>query len=578
MRSFKELQKVLINQKENYPTLRVALLGDSATQFLSVALRALALENGYLIDLFESDYDQVERQCLDLSSDLYEFKADYVIICQSTQKLLANYNQRGLEDQVNLANDRVDFVKTISQSIHSKLVYFNYPEIDDCIFGSFANSVEASFLYQVRSLNHELMDLSRLTPNLFICDLASVQNKIGRDFLFSPSLNATSGMVYSLDAIPLVMSRALDIILALQGRLKKCLILDLDNTLWGGVIGDDGIENIQIGQGRGIGKAFTELQEWARKLKDRGILLAVCSKNTESIAREPFEKHPDMVLKLEDFSVFVANWDNKADNIRRIQQTLNIGFESMVFLDDNPFERNIVRENLPSVTVPELPNDPSNYLEYLYSLNVFETASFSKEDVNRTRLYQVEAQRVSQKNSFTNEDEFLASLNMQSEVKPFDRFTFARVAQLTQRSNQFNLRTKRYSESDIEKLSRDHENYHGLTFTLSDKFGSNGLISVIILNKQDNSTLFIDTWLLSCRVLKRGMENFTINTLVDYAVKNGYSKIVGEYIATAKNEMVSTHYEDLGFTRIASGKNILYELSIETYKERVTYIISEKPL
>ena len=190
-------------------------------------------------------------------------------------------------------------------------------------------------------------------------------------------------MVLSIDALPLVGSRTLDILCAIKGDFKKCIILDLDNTTWGGVIGDDGMENIQVGS-LGIGKAFTEFQYWVKKLKSRGIIVSVCSKNTESVALEPFEKHPEMVLQLDDISVFVANWENKADNIRHIQSILNIGFDSMVFIDDNPFERNIVRENLPEVTVPEMPEDPAEYLEYLYKLNLFETVSHSKLDKDRT--------------------------------------------------------------------------------------------------------------------------------------------------------------------------------------------------
>ena len=234
------------------------------------------------------------------------------------------------------------------------------------------------------------------------------------------------------------------------------MILDLDNTTWGGIIGDDGMENIQIGS-LGIGKAFSEFQYWIKKLKNRGIIVAVCSKNTESVAKEPFEKHPDMVLRLSDISVFIANWDNKVDNIRQIQSILNIGFDSMVFLDDNPFERNIVRENIPEICVPELPEDPANYLEYLYGLNLFETVSFSNEDSARTKLYQIEAERAKVQKKFTNEDDFLKNLEMVSVIEPFNKFNTPRMAQLSQRTNQFNLRTIRYSEADIERISKSKD-------------------------------------------------------------------------------------------------------------------------
>ena len=382
-------------------------------------------------------------------------------------------------------------------------------------------------------------------PNFFICDISSLQNHFGKSIFFQTSVYINTEMVLSMDILPEVAFKTVDLIGAIQGNFKKCLILDLDNTMWGGIIGDDGLENIQLGS-LGIGKAFTEFQYWIKKLKNRGIILAVCSKNTESVAKEPFENHPDMVLHLDDFAVFIANWQNKPDNIREIQSILNIGFDSMVFLDDNPFERNIVRENIPGITVPELPKDPADYLEFLYQQNLFETISFSGEDAKRTKQYQVEAKRTVLQKSFTNEDPFLQSLKMVSMVEPFNKFNIPRVAQLSQRSNQFNLRTIRYTEADIEIIAND-ENNLSFSFTLEDKFGDNGIICVVILKKDNVTTLFIDTWLMSCRVLKRGMENFVLNIIAEFAKEKGFIYLKGEYLATSKNEMVKNHYFQLGF-------------------------------
>ena len=325
----------------------------------------------------------------------------------------------------------------------------------------------------------------------------------------------------------------------------------------------------------GIGKTFTEFQEWVKKLKNRGIIVCVCSKNDEDKAKEPFEKNPEMVLKLDDISVFIANWENKADNIRTIQSILNIGFDSMVFLDDNPFERNMVRENVLGVTVPELPEDPGEYLEFLYTQNLFETASYSNADKDRTKQYQVEAKRVTAAKTFANEAEFLKSLNMVSEVKGFDKFNIPRVAQLSQRSNQFNLRTVRYTEDQITAIEQS-DRYVTCSFTLEDKFGDNGLIAVVIMEKSfDNAqepALFIDTWFMSCRVLKRGMENFTLNTLVEYARQNGFKKIIGEYLPTAKNGMVKEHYSNLGFETIEGIETDQWMLDVEKYQNRECYI------
>jgi FkbH-like protein len=389
--------------------------------------------------------------------------------------------------------------------------------------------------------------------------------------MFAPNTYANTEMVLRMDVLPYVASRVIDIVCAVKGQFKKCLILDLDNTLWGGVIGDDGLEGIQLGHGLGVGKAFTEFQMWVKKLKQRGIIICIASKNNEETAKEPFEKHPDMVLKLDDIAVFQANWDTKVDNIRTIQRILNIGFDSMVFLDDNPFERNMVRENIPGITVPDLPEYPEDYLEYLYSLNLFETASYSTLDKDRTKQYQVEAQRVSLSKTFTNEADFLKSLNMVSVVSGFTKFNTPRVAQLSQRSNQFNLRTVRYTDADIEVLAND-PNVIDLSFTLEDKFGDNGLIAVVIMKPLDKDTLFVDTWFMSCRVLKRGMENFTLNTMVEKAKAAGYKKIVGEYLPTPKNKMVENHYIGLGFTKIEGSETACFVLNTDEYQNRECYI------
>ncbi|TFF37090.1 HAD-IIIC family phosphatase [Mucilaginibacter psychrotolerans] len=549
MKDFANLKRNLKKDASALKPIKVALLGDIATQFLSVAIRGVGYEHGYNLQLWEADFNQVERQVFDPASELHAYDAEVIIIFRSSHKLLGKYNKyKG--NPTSFAADELNGIKSIYDTLASvnpkvKVIYYNYAEIDDSVFGNYANKVAASFLFQLRKLNFLLMEYATEVPNLHVCDLSSVQNQVGKATFFQPSVYINSEMVLSIEVLPAIAYKTQGIISALQGKFNKCLILDLDNTTWGGIIGDDGIENIQIGA-LGIGKAFSEFQYWVKKLKQRGIIVAVCSKNTESIAREPFEKHPDMVLKLDDIAVFVANWENKVDNIRKIQGILNIGFDSMVFLDDNPFERNMVREGIPQLTVPELPEDPAEYLEYLYPLNLFETVSFTNDDAERTRQYQVEAQRATLFEKFTNEDDFLQNLAMVSVVEPFTRFNTPRVAQLSQRSNQFNLRTVRYTEADLEALAASAD-YHTFSFTLEDKFGNNGLICVLILQQESPDVLFIDTWLMSCRVLKRGMENFTLNTIANFAQEKGYKYLKGEYIATAKNAMVEQHYGKLGF-------------------------------
>lgn len=491
MLDFNHLKKNTKVIVDTLPAVKLAVVGDTATQLLCTAIRGMGVERGYRINLFEAEYNQVERQLLDPTSDLYQFDADFIVIFQSTHKLGEHHSMLNVEQQAMLADDRIGFLSSICESpalAGKKIIYFNYPEIEDTVFGSYANKVESSFTWQVRKLNYLLMQLSQQYQNLFICDIAALQNKFGRDTMFASNVYTSTEMVLSVDILPYVAIRVMDIVCAIKGQFKKCLILDLDNTVWGGVIGDDGLEGIQLGHGLGIGKAFTEFQMWVKKLKQRGIIICIASKNNEEIAKEPFEKHPDMVLKLDDIAVFQANWETKVDNIRTIQSVLNIGFDSMVFLDDNPFERNIVRENIPGITVPDLPEDPAEYLEYLYSLNLFETASYSNLDKDRTKQYQVEAKRVSLSKTFTNEADFLKSLNMLSTVSGFTKFNTPRIAQLSQRSNQFNLRTVRYTDADIETLAND-PNVIDLSFTLEDKFGDNGLISVVIMEPADNQLI-----------------------------------------------------------------------------------------
>ena len=574
MKNFLQIRKNLKKDYSNLKTLRVALLGDTSTQFLSQALKGLGFESNFNLNIWEADFDQIERQVYDLSSELYEFKPEIVIVFQSSHKLLGKYNKIELNQHLFFAANELSTLENIysnlTNNLDAKVIYYNYTEIDDSIFGNYANKMESSFLFQLRKLNYELMSLALKKTNLYLCDISSIQNQVGKLNFFQPSLYINTEMVLSIDVIPRVATKTIDLINTLNGKFKKCVILDLDNTTWGGVIGDDGIENIQIGS-LGIGKAFSEFQYWVKKLKNRGIIVAVCSKNTESVAKEPFEKHPDMVLHMEDISVFKANWDNKADNIRQIQRILNIGFDSMVFLDDNPFERNIVRENIPEICVPELPEDPANYLEYLYELNLFETVSISNEDAERTKLYQIEAERAKVYQKFTNEDDFLKNLEMISNIQPFNKFNTPRIAQLSQRSNQFNLRTVRYTEGDIERISNSND-YVTFSYTLEDKFGDNGLICVIILHKKNEKTLFIDTWFMSCRVLKRGMENFVLNMIVNFAKENGFTTIKGEYIPTMKNEMVKNHYCSLGFEK----SETYFSLKVQNYQDRKNYIKIKK--
>lgn len=570
MQTFGDLKRNLKKNFSGLPTVKVAVLGDTATQLLCQALRGAGFNYGFDLQIWEADFNQIEQQVYSRASELYAFEPDVILIFHSSHKLLTAYNKIGREKYHSLADERLllisNLVSAIRTSTSAKIIYFNHNEIDDGVFGSFSNKTEQSFLYQLRKLNYKLMEYASQATDFYLCDIAGVQNQLGKGLMFNPAIYVNTDMVLSIDALPVIANRTLDLIGATYGKFKKCVIVDLDNTLWGGIIGDDGAENIQIGN-LGIGKAFTEFQYWLKKLKNRGIILAVCSKNTDAIAREPFENHPDMVLKMDDFAVFMANWDNKADNIRKIQAILNIGFDSMVFLDDNPFERNFVKEAIGNITVPELPEDPADYLEYLYSLNLFESVSFTDEDNERTKRYQEESNRAIDLGNYADEDDFLKSLNMICEVNPFNKFNTPRVAQLTQRSNQFNLRTVRYSESEIAQMAEQDQTYT-FAFRLTDRFGDHGLISAIILRHQDQDVLFIDTWLMSCRVLKRGMEHFALNAIAEYARSKNVKHLKGEYLRTEKNSLVESHYSNLGFVNSEG----YWLLDLEQYHSKRNFI------
>ena len=571
--SFKELSKKSKKELPDAPYVKVALLGDTATQVLSKAIVGYGRTCGINIELQEADYNQLDLQILNPASELYSSEPEFIVIFKSSQKLLKKYYKSDYEGKANFADTTIStlnqYIGTINQQINTKIILFNFTELPDMVFNNYGNKVPHSWIYQSRKLNYQLMELASNTDNVFIADIAAIQNRYGRVESFDPQIYIRTDIITSLKILPDVARSVMDIIQSARGKFKKCLILDLDNTTWGGIIGDDGIEHIQVGS-LGLGKAFTELQSWAKNLKERGIILAICSKNEDKTAREPFEKHPDMVLRLDDIAVFVANWENKADNIRYIQSILNIGYDSMVFLDDNPFERNLVRQELPEVTVPELPKDPAEYVPYLQQFNLFETTSYSSLDKDRTGQYQREAKRVGLQKNFGSISEFLENLKMEAIAKSFDKFHVPRIAQLTQRSNQFNLRTIRYSEKEIKDIINSDQ-HSSLYVSLKDKFGDYGLISLVILNKEKEG-LFIDTWIMSCRVLKRDVESFVLNEMVRIAKEEGVSYLIGERLPTKKNIIVKDHYKNLGFEERANK----WYLAIDTYNNRENFITKKE--
>jgi FkbH-like protein len=552
---------------------RIAVLGDSATQLLVTAIRGYAFSRGMTLAAYEAEYDQIFPEILNPDSGLYQGKPDYTLIYMSAEKLHDAFCKTPPPERNGFAERMMATIHgqwdTLLSRMQTRIIQFNFVENDDQVFGNFGNKTADSYIFQLRKLNFLLMEQAAANGSVSIADLSRLQNEYGRRKVYADAYWYSARLALSIDLLPAAAKLVVDIIEALRGRVRKCVVCDLDNTLWGGVIGDDGLDKIQIGE-LGSGRAFTDFQKWLKELKERGILLAVCSKNNEETAKEPFLKHPDMVLRLDDFAVFVANWEDKASNIRHIQQILNIGMDAMVFLDDNPFERDLVRQMIPEICVPELPEDPSCYLTFLQEENLFETAAYSSADADRTAQYQAEAKRVQLQQCFASMDDYLKSLCMTGTVRPFDEFSTPRIAQLTQRSNQFNLRTVRYTEAEIAAVAAS-DKYITRYFTLRDKFGDHGLISVLIMEKQGNA-LFVNTWLMSCRVLKRTVEEFIVNSMISTAKENGFSRVIGEYIPTPKNAMVKDIYEAMGFARVDETH---FEADVAAFVPRTCFITRE---
>jgi FkbH-like protein len=549
--------------------MKIAILGNYATQFLVKPLKKLLNKTFSNLDVYCAEYNSVDFELLDTNSHLFQFDPDFIIWHESTLQIRDLFYQSPLSNRQKFAEDYKNrlsrYLATIEQILpRTKIIFPDHNLIfNDNVYGNYSSKVKSSWDFQIQKINYQLNELALEFPRFYP---TKSRPPDWSENITDYSLVVNAELHFTPNYLQWLSNSISNIILAFSGKFKKCVILDLDNTLWGGIIGDDGLENIHIGT-LGIGKAYTRFQKWLKELKNRGIILAVCSKNNESIAKMPFLQHPEMVLKLDDIAVFMANWNSKADNINQIQKILNIGFDSMVFLDDNPAEREIVRNFLPEVCVPELPLDPAYYLPFLISQNLFETTSYTDNDTNRTRQYQEEAKRVELSQSITNMDDYLKSLNMKVKIQPFQDIDIERIAQLTQRSNQFNLRTIRYTTNEIIEIQKD-ATYLTASVEMEDKFGPYGLISAVII-KINGKQAYIDTWIMSCRVLKRGVDATLMNYVVAQLMNLNVKHLQGEYIPTVKNELVRNLLANLGMS-LESPNN--YQLSLKEYSPLVSHI------
>jgi FkbH-like protein len=416
------------------------------------------------------------------------------------------------------------------------------------LFGSFEGLVPGAPATAIERLNAAVRRAAR-QDNVLLLDLAWQAHRFPRDAIADPVRWHQAKQLIAPHAAPLYGDLVARTVAAGRGLSRKCLVLDLDNTLWGGVVGDDGVEGLRLGQGDPLGEAFLAFQRYVAALGRRGIVLAVCSKNDDGVAKSAFSEHPEMVLRLSDFACFIANWEDKAANLRRLARELNLGLDSLVFVDDNPAERDIIRRELPAIAVPELPEDVALYPGCLADTGYFEAAAFTSDDTMRNRSYRENTERQTMLEQATDMEGYLKSLSMTlvaSAIRPTD---LPRAAQLINKSNQFNLTTRRYSEAELEKLVAN-PNVVAMCFRLRDRFGDNGLISVVLSRPDDHATdnaLLIDTWLMSCRVLGRQVEAAALEVVAEEARRRGIRALIGEYRPTSRNGLVSHHYEKLGF-------------------------------
>ena len=563
---------------EGLPKLRVALLSDAATQLIVPLLRELFRRDGFAAEIYEAPFAAIELEVLNPSSDFYAFRPDMVVLLNSTQALRTAFFQA--DDHPDLVGEVEGRIVGVWDAIRSNtaalIIQSNFVMPYERLFGNYDLKQPTSWTNAVAEINRRVILAAGSRNNVLINDVNGLASWVGHHTWFDERFWDLAKSFCSTEHLPSLARNITTIALAAQGRTVKCVVVDLDNTLWGGVVGDDGVDGIRL-SAHGDGEAFHRFQSFLLRLKKRGILLCVCSKNEHAAAIKPFEEHPEMVLRRGDITIFVANWENKAENIKRIRDSLEIGYDSMVFLDDNPFERNSVRAILPDVIVPELPEDAADYVKTLSELNLFETASVSAEDSGRADLYRTEFERRSAASRFASFDDYLASLNMVIAVARFQPSRLSRIAQLIQRSNQFNLTTHRYNERECETMMED-ANYMPLYASLRDRFGDHGLISIIVARADaTSSVLEITDWLMSCRVLARGVEEYLMNYVVGEAARLNLKGVAGTYIPTAKNVMVREFFAKFGFQKVreTAGGITHWAMRVADYDYRKTYVHAE---
>lgn len=549
----KKIKKLFLGRPAN-ANCRIAILGGSTTAEIRDVLELFLLKEGINPVFYESDFNKYYEDIIFDNVTLQSFKPD-VIYIHTTAANIEDYPQ--ITDGKDEANHKFEKELNKFKSLWGKI-----KQIYNCLIiqnnfelpyhRSLGNLDFSDFhgrTHFTMKLNYAFAQYAEENTGFFINDINYLSSWFGLERWYDRQFWFSYKYALSYDAIPFLSHNIANIIKAIYGKSKKCLVLDLDNTLWGGVIGDDGINNIQIGKGNATSEGFYAFQEYVKELKARGIILAVCSKNDLENAKEGLS-HPESALSFSDFASFKANWNHKHCNITEIVSELNIGADSIVFVDDNPSERELVKSQLPHVAVPDITSDVLKYIEYLDKGGYFEPALLSHDDINRTTYYEQKSRVMNLHSNYSNYDEFLVHLKMKAGIECFSPFYLGRITQLINKTNQFNLTTRRYTLGEVENISR-RDNYIHLYGRLSDRFGDHGLVSVVIGSIHED-VLHLDLWLMSCRVLKRNFELAMFDELVTRCCRKGIGIIRGYYYKTQKNQMVAHFYEMLGFTVVSS--------------------------
>ena len=556
--------------------IRLAVLGSSTVEHLLPALRVGGLRRSIFIETYTPNYGQYAQELFDSDSGLRRFDPNTILFALDAPHLLGEIQSGMTADAVSAILDRVlDRLAAqwqMARRAFSGQIIQTVPlPVFLPILGSNEHRLPGSRLAALRAFSLSL----RARADTASVDVVGLDDRVALDGLSAwhdLALWHRAKQEIHPQATPLFGDLVARQIAAAQGQSKKCLVLDLDNTLWGGVIGDDGLAGIKLGQGSALGEAHLAFQHYVRDLGRRGIILAVCSKNDEANALEPFTNHSEMVLKREDIACFVANWTDKATNLRQVAARLNIGLDSLVFVDDNPAERAVVRRELPMVAVPELPEDPTFYAACLADAGYFEALRVSAEDGQRTEQYRQNAARDEALGAATDMAGYLRSLEMRAIWNRFDETGLSRIVQLINKTNQFNLTTRRVSEDEV-RAQIDDPAALTLQIRLVDQFGDNGIVAIVAgAFEPDTLDIRLDTWLMSCRVLGRGMEVETLNLVAAEAARLGAHRLIGHYRPTPKNEMVRDHYERLGFSRSAGDNH--WALDVASFRARDTFIRS----